>query len=315
MSSTIKLSIVIVGYNSAQFLQNCLKSIFSQTPPFQLEVIVVDNASTDNSVSLIRQHYPQTKIISNEENKGFACGNNQGICQSLGQYILLLNPDTVVLDPALERLVDYIEATPDVGAVGPKIFNLDGSLQRTGVSFPSVWNLIVEVFFLDVIFPKSRLFGRHRRLYEDPNQINEVDYVQGSCLLIRKNILDDIGSLDESFFIFFEETDLCFRLKKAGWNVLYFPDASIIHYGRGGLGYYDDVSLVQFHRSYLRFIKKHYSIIHQYLFRCVLFIRSLVRSITLSFAGLFIGSRREEFFSRSQGYWNVALLTLKAFDE
>lgn len=315
MFQSFTFSIIIVSHNSVRFLPKCLASIVSQQSSYPFEIILVDNASEDTSVLFVQQNYPQVNIIHNKDNKGFAYANNQGIRHSKGKYVLLLNPDTILLESALERLVSYLDAANDVGAVGPKILNPDGTLQRTGVSFPSLWNVFVEIFFLDILFPKSKLFGRHKKLYKNPNQLYDVDYLQGSCLMIRKSILDEIGLLDESFFMFFEETDICYRIKKSGKRVVYCPEASVIHFGRSGMGYYDKMSIVQYHQSLLKFIYKHFSVRYRVLFRCAVFVRSLVRAILLSFAGLLIDSRRTEFYSRSQGYWKAAVLAIKSFDE
>lgn len=307
-----KLSIIIVTKNSASFIPECVNSILSQHTSFPVEVIVVDNASTDGIIELLEHRYPQISIIKNVDNRGFDAANNQAIRSSSGNIILLLNPDTRLEPGALEALVQYIFHREDVAAVGPKILNADGTLQRTGVSFPSLWNTFVEIFFLDLLFPRSRVFGRHRRLYEDPDAAYEVDYVQGSCLLLKRNALEEVGFLDEDYFMYFDEADLCCRLKRRGWRVMYVPHAVITHYGASGATYYDETRLGHFYRSYLLFLKKHYRPLRQAMFRALLFCRALVRVVVFTCGAHLITQRRDEFLKRSEAYRSLASLLLKS---
>jgi hypothetical protein len=306
MESSVTLSVVIVTYNSSLFLTDCLTSVLRQGGTLAYEVIVVENASTDRSLDILRGQFPAARVIRNSANRGFTAANNQAIEAATGKYILLLNPDTVVHAGCLEIMVRFMDAHQEAGAAGPKICNEDGSLQRTGVTFPSLWNVFVESLFLDDLFPSSRIFGQHRRLYDNPDLVHDVDYLQGSCLCIRRRALDDAGFLDEDFFMYFEETDICYRLKQHGWKILYNPSASIVHAGGSGGTFYGKQQLVEFHRSYLTFLRKHEPSARRLVFRIVLLFRSAVRMF-LFVLGSMVPSRREEFLSRSAGYFIVAL--------
>lgn len=308
MSFSPLLSVIIVTYNAGAFLHNCLTSVFSQQTGFPFEVIIVDNASTDGSLKRVSATFPQARIVRNGTNRGFASANNQGIEIATGDILLLLNPDTVLQGEVFQPMVDYFAVDPVAGVVGPKILNADGSLQRTGVAFPRIWNVFCELFFLDILFPSTRIFGRHRRLYENPETIVEAEYLQGSCLFIRRSAISESGNLDERFHLYFEETDLCFRIKQKGWSVKYVPSGSVIHFGGGGMTYYDARRLVQFHRSYLRYLTKHHEIAMRFAFRCVLFLRAVVRALFFGLGMVVIPSRRREFASRSWGYVRSAFL-------
>ncbi len=302
MSGTPSLSVLIVTYNAEPFLRDCLKSVALQKPSFAFEVIVTDNASSDKSVELIRSDFPGVQLIASPVNAGFAAATNRAFAKAAGEYILLLNPDTILNNDALERLVGFLRRRPDAGAIGPRIFNQDGSPQRTGVSAPSLWNLLIDTLFLNVVFPRSRIFGRHRRLYDDPERPQEVDCLQGSCLLIRGEALNGRPVFDESYFLYFEETDLCTRLRQAGWKVMYVPDASIIHLGGSGVSYYDAPRILMFHRSFLVYLQKHSGSLRRLVFRVLLIVRALSRSVFFAGAGLVVTGRRAELFNRSQGY-------------
>jgi GT2 family glycosyltransferase len=295
------LSIIIVTYNAALFLPDCLGSITRHPPSFGFEVIVVDNASSDDSVAQVRRSVPGAVIIENRANAGFAAANNAGYCRAAGEYILLLNPDTIVHAGALDAMAGFLRANPDAGAIGPRIVNRDGSPQRTGVSAPSLWNLFAETFFFDRMFPRSKIFGRHRRLYDDPGVIRDVESLQGSCLLVRREAIGQ-KLFDEDFFLYFEETDLCARLRGEGWRVVYVPDASVVHIGGSGATHYDARRIVKFHQGYLVYLDKHAGGIRQVLFRSLLIVRALVRIAVLGAGGIAGGSRRADLFNRCGGY-------------
>src|SRR6266849_9928986 len=283
MDSSVTLSVIIVSFNSSPFLTGCLSSVFAQAGRFPFEVIVVDNASVDNSVEIMHAKFPRVRVIANTMNKGFAAANNQGVRISSGEYILLLNPDTILHEGCLTSLVDFMGEHPDAAAAGPKIFNSDGSLQRTGVTFPSLRGVFVESLFLDLLFPSTRVFGTHRRVYDSPEVVLDVDYLQGACLMIRRKALDQVGLLDEEYFIYFEETDLCYRLKRKRWRVLYNPSASIVHIGGSGAAFYGKPELVNFHRSYLTYLRKHEPAARRSAFRILLLFRSAVRAVVFLF--------------------------------
>ncbi len=299
------VSIIIVSYNSATYIERCLRSIYELTHDVTYEIILVDNQSTDTTIQLVERNFPEVVIIKNQKNFGFAAANNKGIAASKGKFVLLLNPDTEFKSTLLNECSEYLQLHSNVGCVGPQILNSDGSLQRTGVSFPSLWNGFVEIFFLDNLFPNSKLFGRHRRLFDNPNDEQTVDYLQGSCLMIPKTLLEILGGMDDCFFLYFEETDLCYRLKQGGWRTVYFPQAKLLHYGGSGTDYYNEFRLKQYHKSFIYFITKHYPFPIQLAFRFVLFVRAVIRgSLFLLF------SFRKNYFERGIAYFKTATLLL-----
>lgn len=236
MMSDLQLSIVIVNFNTRDLLAQCLLSILGsresavsnfQSPISNLQVLVVDNASQDDSAAMLRERFPQVQVIQNLDNVGFARANNQGIRASTGHYILLLNPDTEIQPDALNRLVAFLDAHPEAGAVGLQLLNPDGTLQPSGRRFPTLASAIGELLPL----PKglrARVRGDLER--RDYRLVCEVDEVSGAAMCLRRTALDEIGLLDEAFFFLGEDIDLCWRLRKAGWKTFYLPDARVIHH-------------------------------------------------------------------------------------
>lgn len=229
----MKLSIIIVNFNTKDLLRDCLNSIIHSIPCLagrqalnhplssNYEVIVVDNASSDESVKMLKKEFPQVKLIKNKRNLGFSKANNQGINKARGEYILLLNSDTEIVNNALKELVDFAESKNDLGMAGPKLLNPDGRPQPSTAPFYTL-----PVAFLS-------LFGGDRFLRRSPVKTTPVDWVSGACFLIKKAIIDKIGLLDEKFFMYAEEMEYCFRAKKAGYQVYFYPQAEVIHLGEG----------------------------------------------------------------------------------
>ncbi|HET6271945.1 MAG TPA: glycosyltransferase family 2 protein [Bacteroidota bacterium] len=275
----VDLAIVIVSWNSRDDIDACLKSIRERPPRCSFAITVVDNGSTDGTVTLLESTFPEVHLILNADNVGFAAANNQALRTLKCRYALLLNPDTVLRPDALDVMVGFMDRNPDAWAAGPAVFNRDGTRQRTGVTFPGIWNILVEAFFLDRVFPRSRMFGRHKQLYEDPAQVRHVDYVQGACLMVPFKVLEKVGGLDEQFFMYFEETDWCFRMKKAGGHVWYVPSAEVVHLGGGKVGQYNETRLIYYHRSLLLFFRKHHSFVRAMVVRLILVVRSFVRIV------------------------------------
>lgn len=274
----IDLSVIIVTWNSRRDLELCLPSIRNGCAAHSCEIIVVDNASGDDSVGYARQVIPDVKVIANRENAGFARANNQGCALAIGRNVCLLNPDTIVHAGAFDTLVTWMDAQgEEAWGCGPGLLNGDGTAQRTGVRFPSVWNLFVEALFLDRLFPSSKVFGAHRELYERARTPRRVDFVQGSCLMMRRSALDSIGGLDEDFFMYFEETDWCKRCAVAGGRIFLVPSAHVTHFGGGTLGHYDERRLVYYHESLFRFFRKHHFLPARLLVRGIVLGRSMIR--------------------------------------
>jgi N-acetylglucosaminyl-diphospho-decaprenol L-rhamnosyltransferase len=227
----IAFSVVIVNWNVRDLLRDCLASVERERrlPAHQLQVLVVDNASSDGSVAMVHERFPWVELIENTENVGFGRANNQALPLCRGRTVILLNPDTVVLDGALERLAAQLEDHPALGAVGCRLLNADRSLQRwTGGAFPTIWRVAGWALFLPRLIPGLARWGT-LYLERDVMQDLEVDWVSGACVALRIKALD--GRLfDERFFMYGEDMDLCRRLKRQGWLVRYSPGASVIHY-------------------------------------------------------------------------------------
>ncbi len=242
----LDLSIIIVNWNACDLLAQCLQSIYDTVSNLDFEVIVVDNASTDGSQAMIRQQFPRVRLIENDRNVGFARANNQALTVSRGRYFLLLNSDTIVLSPALEKMAQFADAHSEAGIIGCKLLNGDGSLQKSWASFPTFW---------------SELLGRNfraRRQVEGEPFVYEVDWVGGACLLVRPAAINEVGLLDESFFMYSEETDWCFRMKQHGWRVYYLASAGIVHLGGGSASRTSASQLVRLYENKIRFFHKHY---------------------------------------------------------
>jgi GT2 family glycosyltransferase len=256
----VDVSICIVNYNAKIFLENCIRSIPVSIKDRSYEIIVVDNASTDGSQQLAKK-YTAIRYIQNASNLGFIKANNIGIKNSKGRYILSLNNDTVVKDGAIEQMIDLMDKTSDAGAVGPKLLNGDGSIQmqcRRG--FPTPSSSIFYFLGLSRLFPKSRTFGAYLMTYLDDASLSEVDSLCGAAMMVRREVIEKVGLMDESYYMYGDDIDWCYRIKQAGWKVYYLPEAEIIHYGgRGGSRRQSYRNIFEFHRAMAVFYKKHYS--------------------------------------------------------
>lgn len=253
------LSILIVNWNARDLLGRCLESLpVSAAEDLVTEVWVVDNASTDGSADFLHSAFPEVCLIANSENLGFAAANNQAAMKASGRYLLLLNPDTEVLPGALSSLVAYADAHPEIGVLGPRLLNRDGSLQRScWRSYPGPSMALIDALYLWKVpwIPIARLSEYRPDELVEPR---DVDHLLGACLLIRREAWQDVGPLDEGYFLFLEETDWCWRAKRAGWRVVYYPHAAIIHHGQHSTRQYPARNLPHLYRSYCRFYRKHH---------------------------------------------------------
>jgi GT2 family glycosyltransferase len=254
-----KVSVIIVNYNSREFILLALESLFRAARHTATEIIVVDNASTDESVEQIGNIFPEVQLIKNTKNLGFAAANNIGIKQSAGEYILLINPDTVVPENLFEKMIRFMQQTPDAGAMGCKILNADGSFSvDSRHSVPSPVTALWRQLGLDRFFPKSRIFGRYNLTYLDPDKTYPVDAVSGSFMFIRRTAVEKTGLLDEDYFMYCEDVDYCYRLNRSGWKVYYYPEISILHFkGESTPGNSFRYSRIFSHSLYL-FYRKHF---------------------------------------------------------
>jgi O-antigen biosynthesis protein len=256
----LKLSIIIVNYNVKFFLEQCLLSVIKATKNISLEVFVVDNNSVDGSAEMMLEKFPQFNYIQNKNNVGFSKANNQAIKMAKGEYVLLLNPDTLIEEDTLEKVVDFMNNHPQAGGLGVKMIDGKGNFlpeSKRGLPTPKV--AFYKIFGLAALFPKSKKFGSYHLSFLDENEVHEVDVLSGAFMLIRKKVLDEIGLLDETFFMYGEDIDLSYRIIKAGYKNYYFPHTKIIHY-KGESTKKSSVNyVVVFYKAMVIFAEKHFS--------------------------------------------------------
>lgn len=256
----MKLSVVIVNYNVKHFLEQCLHSVYKAAAGIETEIFVVDNNSVDGSAQLIREKFPNLHFIENKENLGFSKANNQAIRMAKGKYILLLNPDTVLEEDTLKKVTDFMDSHPDAGGLGVKMIDGKGNFlpeSKRGLPTPQV--AFYKMFGISKLFPKSKTFGKYHLSYLSENEIHEVDVLAGAFMLLRKETLDKIGLLDETFFMYGEDIDLSYRITLGGYKNYYFPETTIIHYKgestkKGSLNY-----VKVFYNAMAIFARKHFT--------------------------------------------------------
>jgi GT2 family glycosyltransferase len=263
----VKLSVIIVNYNVKYFLEQALHSVRKAAKGMDVEVFVVDNNSVDGSCEMVKRTFPDVVLIENKDNPGFSKANNQAIRLSKGEYVLLLNPDTVVEEDCFEKVCAFMDKTPDAGALGVKMIDGKGRFlpeSKRGLPTPEV--AFYKMFGLSAIFPKSKRFGRYHLGFLDKKEIHKVDVLAGAFMLLRRKTLDEIGLLDEDYFMYGEDIDLSYRITKAGYFNYYFPDTTIIHY-KGESTKKSSVNYVLvFYRAMIIFAQKHYSQKHAQVF-------------------------------------------------
>jgi len=230
----LDLSIVIVSYNTCNMLRDCLNALPAATQGLVIETFVVDNNSPDDSAAMVAAEFPEVHLTAGKENYGFTKGNNIALRQVVGRNVLLLNPDTEAAPGSLTLMSRYLDTHPDVGAVGPKLLNTDGSLQPSGIPLPNPWRDLLAHTGLWRLKPG---LSSHQWHYgrEDFDREWETDSVTGACLMTRKVILDQVGLLEEAFFMFYEEIELCWRIRRAGFKVMFLPEAQVVHHWMGSV--------------------------------------------------------------------------------
>lgn len=266
MEKRIDLSVVILNYNTIGLTRTCLKTLFtSNLGRYWLEVIVCDNGSTDGSVAMIKKEFPQVTLIDNKKNLGFASGNNPGIRKAKGRYILLLNTDTEVSRETLRTMLSYMDEHPETGASTCKLILPDGSMDPAcHRGFPTPWVAFTYMAKLEKLFPKTRLFGEYHQGYKDFSAIHEVDCISGAFFLVRREVIKKVGLLDEDYFMYGEDIDWAYRIREAGWKIIYNPIVSILHKkkqsGRANILKKRRVTTeIYFHKYNWLFYKKHFA--------------------------------------------------------
>lgn len=267
------LSIVIVNWNTGRLLAECLETIYAQTLREAFEVIVVDNASSDGSATSAGQEFPQAKIILSQANLGFAAGNNLAIRQSSGNQALLLNPDTRLKPGALQTMLDFQLAHPRSGAAGPRLLNPDGSLQPSCSPEPSLRGELMRLFHLKGV----RQDGYYAMQDWDLEMPRKVDTLLGACILVRREALDEVGLMDEGFFMYSEEVDLCTRLRKSGWELYWLPRAEVIHYGGQSTRLVVEEMFLNLYQAKVQYFRKHHGALPAFQYKLILLAAGLAR--------------------------------------
>ncbi len=258
MNSTPDLSLVIVSYQVCTLLEQCLNSL-THAGQLSLQIWVVDNASTDESVARVRARFSSVQLIANRQNRGFAGANNQALEQATGRYLMLLNPDTEVRPGALEALVQFMDRHPRAGACGPKLLYADGSLQHSAFRFPSLAQIYIDLFPVNWRLRESPLNGRYSRQLYQAGQPFQIDHPLGAAFLVRREVAMQIGFLDEAFFIYCEEVDWARRIRQSGWEIWCVPKAEIVHHEARSTRQFRDRMFVELWRARFHLFRKHYT--------------------------------------------------------
>ena len=315
----VDLSIVIVSWNVSELLVACLHSILRGPVRTEaadgegplVEIIVVDSASSDNTVSIVRERFPQVTLLPQDENVGFTRGNNIGLEASSGRYILLLNPDTEIVDDALAHMVLYMEDHADVGILGPRTLNSDGTTQSSRRRFPTIPLAFFESTWLQRFAPRGMLDRFYVNDAAD-DAIVEVDWVQGSALMARYSVYDQIDGLDEGYIMYSEELDWCRRAKDVGWGVVYLGTAQIVHHGGKSTEQVKARSHIYFQQSKLRYFRKYHGFRVAIVLRIYLLLSYLFQLLQEG-VKLMLGSKRDMRRERVRAYWQVVRSGLKVY--
>lgn len=260
------LSVILVNHNAKEITANCIQSIYDKTKSISFEVVLVDNNSSDGSEAYIRSEFPQVRLLVNDVNKGFAAANNQGIKISKGKYIILLNNDTSLKNDAFDKMFNFMEKNGAVGALTCKLYEEDGqTVQRNCRSFPLPWDtMFARASLFTKIFPRNQISRKNMYLDWDYNSAREVDWVSGAALMVRKEVISQVGLLDENFYMYWEDTDWCKRMHETGWKIYFLSEAEIIHFtGAGGTRikgniYHNNRMIYHKHKSAYYYFKKHH---------------------------------------------------------
>ncbi len=280
MKPYIKLSVVIVNYNVQDFLLHALQSLKKALRQIPHEIIVVDNASADNSVSMLRRRFPEVILIANERNVGFSAANNQGLQQAKGEYLLLINPDTLVQEDTLTKLVEFMDNTRDAGAATCKILNPDGSFSiDCRHSIPTPMTAFWKLIGFARLFPKSKVFARYNLTYLDPDETYAVDAISCSFMLIRREAFEQVGMMDADYFMYCEDVDYCYRINQHGWKLYYVPQSSIIHYKGESTKKNNIDYVINFNKSLYLFYKKHFHSRYFSAFRWIILLGVFLRGV------------------------------------
>ncbi len=304
------LSVVIVNWNTEALLKDCLRSIFDNTSGLDFEVCVVDNNSSDGSVAMLEKEFRGVRLVKNTENLGFSKANNQVLRECKARYALLLNSDTIVLGNVFKEMVDLMDGDINIGAAGCQLLNDDRTLQVSCARFPKLTSILFGGAacnnLFKKLFPRRRFFAEYGLSAEEHQSKQDVDFVTGCCLILRTSILSETGLLDENIFMYFEEIDLCYRIKKAGYSVCYTPDSKIVHLGKGSSRVFRDTVFRNL-SSQEYFFWKHYGRAQAIAMRLIVIVGALFR-LPLFLGMSLVSGREMRATSKSKLMWTLHTL-------
>jgi len=276
LQADLVLSVLLVSYNTKELLRECLQSLLASCKAVSPEIIVVDNASRDGSAEMVNTLFPEVMLIRNESNAGFARATNQGIRASSGKYVLLLNPDTLIVGNAIDEMLVWMESHPDVGICGPQLLNEDGTIQRSLFSFPSLLT-VTMVHLCPFIAPINRFLSIDE--FSDHSISHVTECLSGACFMIRQEVINSIGLLDERFFLNAEEMDFCRRATLDGWKVYFLAKAKVVHYGGESSASNPASGFIEFHRAQHLYYVKYFGKLKQFILKAILFSGVLLRTV------------------------------------
>jgi GT2 family glycosyltransferase len=305
------LSVIIISYNTRQMTLDCLRSLYEDLGDLPAEVFVVDNASTDDSVAAVREAYTSARVIANANNVGFGAANNQAMRLATGELIMLLNSDAFPKPGAIKALIEYLRQHPAVGVVGPKLLNADGSTQQSCFRFPSPGQCWRENFWISALSGDHAVLGDYRHWPHDRER--NVEWIVGACMLLRKQVYEATGGFDERFFMYSEETDWQRRIRDTGWEIAFYPQAVVTHFG-GASGAHDRVKVSRyFFDSLDRYELKHHGVIGLISLRVAMVLGCLMRGVLWSLALLFHPRRRPKASQKIRLHWGLFVRQLTSW--
>jgi GT2 family glycosyltransferase len=293
-TTSVELSVVIVAWNASHYLELCLESLAKDPPRRSMEVLVVDNASCDDTVEMVESKFPWVKLIKSKENLGFSRGNNVAIRECRGRYVALVNPDVIVFPGCLDALADFLDQNPKVGNVGPRVFNPDMTQQSTCRRFPTLWNNFCSTSRLESIFKGSRFFAGEHMFYFPHDRTLAVNVIVGCFSMIRREAFDQVGLLDEGLFMYGDDVDWCRRAWNSGWECVFYPGARAIHdRGKTTAPFPVRFAIAQ-QRSVLHYWKKHHSMWGVLGIRGIMLVHHALRYVGATLSGLATSQRKPQ---------------------
>lgn len=293
-SPTSSSSIVIVTWNAKRIVQKCLQSLVQHTKNFNTEIIIVDNASSDGTPQVIREQFPQAKLVQSDTNLGFAKANNIGIALSTGKYIYLINSDVVVPEGCLEEMLRYMEQHPDIGMLGPKMVLPDGSIGQSCMRFPTVWNWFCRALALDSMFKGSSVFGDFLMTGFKYDRVADVDALSGWFWMVRREAMEQVGLLDERFFMYGEDIDWPKRFHQAGWRVVFYPGAEAVHYCAASSSQEPARFYLEMNRANIQYCQRYHNWFAVVVFWFTMWLHEVIRIVAYGFVFLLKGGRHSE---------------------